>query len=152
MDPNPDESVTESIKDSNSLQEFVRDGSPDRWLEYAEELHDNAELIWIHEDESLRVGVLTDAEHYVAGDPFRISGVSRTYLLLAGFALENVLKGLLVSSDPSLINTGALSRLKSHNVEVLASKVQDLANRGRARILRFGHRCHPPIGAGIRFP
>ena len=90
-------------------------------------LRDNAELIWSHENEGLRVRVLTDGEHYAAGDPFRISAVSRTYLLLAGFALENVLKGLLVSGDPSLVNTGALSRnLKSHNIEVLASKVQDL--------------------------
>jgi hypothetical protein len=127
MDPNFDESVPGSIGDSNRLQEFVRDGSPDGWLEYAEELRDNAELVWSHADEGLRVGVSTDAEHYAVGDPFRISRISRTYLLLAGFALENVLKGLLVSADPSLINTGALSRiLKSHNIEVLATKVQDL--------------------------
>ena len=125
MDPDFDESVPESIRDSNRLQEFVRDGSPDAWLEYAEELRDNAELIWSREDESLRVGILTNAEHYVVGDPFRISGASRTYLLLAGFALENVLKGLLVRDDPSHINTGALSReLKSHNLSLLAAKVR----------------------------
>jgi hypothetical protein len=127
VNPNFDDSSSESISESNRLQEFVRDGSPDGWLEYAEELRDNAELIWSHEDESLRVGVSTDAAHCAAGDPYRISGVSRTYLLLAGFALENLVKGLLVSGDPSLINTGALSRdLKSHNIGFVASKVHDL--------------------------
>ena len=127
MEPDFDASVPESISDFNTLQEFVRDGSPGEWLEYAEELRDNAELIWSHEDQSLRIGVVTNADHYALGDPFRISGVSRTYLLLVGFALENLLKGLLVLGDPSHINTGTLSReLKSHKLEVLASKVQDL--------------------------
>jgi hypothetical protein len=79
-----------------------------------------AELIWSHEEESLRLEVLTNSKHYAVGDPFRASGVSRTYLLLAGFTLENVLKGLLVLDDPRHINTGALSgELKSHNIRAL---------------------------------
>jgi hypothetical protein len=127
MDSNLDASIPESVNDFNSLQEFVRDASPGQWLEYAEELRDNAELIWSHEDESLRLRVVANAEPYAVGDPFRVSGVSRTYLLLAGFALENVLKGLIVLDDPCHINTGVLSReLKSHNIEVLASKARNL--------------------------
>ncbi len=127
MDPNFDVSIPESITESNKLQEFVRDASPAQWLQYTEELRDNAELIWSHEDESLRVGVVTNAERCAVGGPFRVSGVSRTYLLLAGFALENVLKGLLVLEDPRHINTGALSRkLTSHNIKGLASKVRNL--------------------------
>lgn len=127
MDPDLDASISESVHDFNSLQEFVKNASPEQWLEYAKELCDNAELIWKHEGESLRVGVATKAERHPVGDPFRVSGVSRTYLLLAGFALENVLKGLLVLDDPCHISTGVLSReLKSHNIQVLASKVRDL--------------------------
>jgi hypothetical protein len=127
MDPHFDVSIPESVSDSNKLQEFVTDASPAQWLEYAEELRDNAELIWSHEDESLRLGVVANAERCAVGDPFRVSRASRTYLLLAGIALENVLKGLLVLDDPCHINTGALSReLNSHNIEVLASKVRDL--------------------------
>jgi hypothetical protein len=127
MGCNFDVSIPESITGSNKLQEFVKDASPAQWLQYAEELRDSAELIWSHEDESLRVRVETNAERCAVGGPFRVSGVSRTYLLLAGFALENVLKGLLVLEDPRHINTGALSReLRSHNIEVLASKVQGL--------------------------
>ncbi len=127
MDPNLDVRIPQSISDSTKLQEFVRDALPSQWLEYAEELRDNAELIWSHEDESLRVGTAINVERRAVGDPFRVSGASRTYLLLAGFALENVLKGLLVLDDPCHINTGALSsELKSHNIEVLASKVRDL--------------------------
>jgi hypothetical protein len=127
MEPISDVSIPESISDANRLQEFVRDASPAQWLGYAEELRDNAELIWSHEDESLRVGVALNAEHSVVGDPLQVSGVSRTYLLLAGFSLENAIKGLLVFDNPSHINTGALSReLKSHDIEALVSKVRNL--------------------------
>lgn len=127
MNPKSDSEISESVRVFNRLQEFVRDAMPGHWLEYAEELHDSAELVWRHEDESLRLRVHANAGRAVVGEPLRVSGVSRTYLLLAGFALENVLKGLLVESDPSYINKGNLSReLKSHNILALASKVRDL--------------------------
>jgi hypothetical protein len=59
MNPDFDASVPESIDDFNTLQEFVRNGSPGEWLGYAQELNDNTELIWSHEDENLRAGVVT---------------------------------------------------------------------------------------------
>ena len=127
MGSNFDAGDTESLSDFNNLQEFVRDASPSQWLDHAEELHDNAELIWCHEDQSLRTRVVLNTDRYAVADPLRVSGVSRTYLLLAGFALENLLKGLIVLDDPCHINTGVLSReLKCHKIGVLASKVQDL--------------------------
>lgn len=108
-----------NLSDRNKLQEFVRDASPAEWLEYAEELeelHDSAELLWRNEAESLRVEVALNAEYQPVDEAQRISGISRTYMLLAGFALENVLKGLLVAADPSHVNTGKLSpELKSHD-------------------------------------
>jgi hypothetical protein len=49
--------------------------------------------------------------------------MSRTYMLLAGFALENVLKGHLVFADPSLVNRGVLSdELKSHDIVATGSE------------------------------
>jgi hypothetical protein len=127
MDPTFDPSAAGSINDFNRLQEFVRDGGPEGWLEYAEELHDCAEVLWQNEARSIRVGVVVDDRGRVVGDKGRISGVSRTYLLLAGLALENVIKGLLVSADASHINTGALSpQLKSHNIPRLIANISDL--------------------------
>jgi hypothetical protein len=84
------------ITERNRLQEFVRDGSPDNWLAYGEELHDSAELLWRHESEGLRVETTLSARHKVPGSS-KASHISRSYMLLAGFALENVFKGLLVA-------------------------------------------------------
>ena len=56
-----------------------------------------------------------------------IRGISRTYLLLAGLAIENALKGLLVAVDPSHINSGKLSKvIQSHDIPTLASKLPEL--------------------------
>lgn len=108
----------------NQLQEFVRDASPANWLEYGEELHDSAELLWRHESEGLRVEVQLHGDEKRIVDSRRTSEISRSYMLLAGFALENVIKGLLVAADSRHVNTGALSGdLKSHDLNVLASKL-----------------------------
>ena len=110
----------------NRLQEFVRDSCPSAWLEYAEELRDSAELIWTREEDLLGVSLTLDAGHHVLKDK-RVSAVSRTYMLLAGFALENVLKGHLVAKNPSLVNEGFLSEeLKSHDITGLAAKIPNL--------------------------
>jgi hypothetical protein len=108
----------------NNLQAFVRDASPVSWLEYAEELRDSAELIWAHQDDGFRVSATLNQEHRLLDQVGRISNVSWTYVLLAGFALENVMKGHLVFRDPSHVNQGHLSReLKSHDVVGLAMKI-----------------------------
>lgn len=104
----------------------MRDASPSSWLEYAEELRYAAELIWEHQDDGFRLSVNLDAEFKPNGTS-RISSVSRTYLLLAGFALENLIKGHLVFRDRSLVNQGVLSNtLKSHDVVALAMKIPEL--------------------------
>jgi hypothetical protein len=115
------------VSEFNKLQEFVRDACPSSWLECAEELRDAAELIWERQEDGLRVGITLTADFEALNEPRRISKVSRTYMLLAGFALENVVKGLLVFADPSHVNVGVLSdELKSHNIATLASKIRDL--------------------------
>jgi hypothetical protein len=111
----------------NSLQEFVRDASPASWLEYAEELRDSAELIWERQGDGFRIGAILNDSHHLVSETGQISIVSRTYMLLAGFALENVIKGRLVSLDPSHVNQGRLSsELKRHDVVELAMKIPGL--------------------------
>jgi hypothetical protein len=115
------------MSDQSKLQEFVRDALPDAWLSYAEELSNSADLLWEREAESFRLEMTANAELQPIGSR-RVSRISRTYMLLAGFALENLIKGLLVAQDPSNVNTGHLSKdLKSHDILNLASKVEHLA-------------------------
>lgn len=114
------------IHSFNRLQEFARDSCPSAWLEYAEEPRDSAELIWTREEDLLGVSLTLDAGHHVLKDK-RVSTVSRTYMLLAGFALENVLKGHFVAKNPSLVNQGFLNEeLKSHDITGLAAKIRNL--------------------------
>lgn len=115
------------LSDFNKLQEFVRDASPASWLEYAEEIRDSAELIWAHQDDGFRISATLNQEDHLLDGTGRISSVSRTYMLLAGFALENVMKGHLVFRDPSHVNQGHLSQeLKLHDVVGLAMKIPGL--------------------------
>jgi len=119
-DPLPSEMIDQD------LQEFVRDALPSSWLEYAEELRDAAELIWKEADEGFRLELTLDSCHQPINDPTRISKVSRTYMLLAGFALENVIKGLLVAAEPHHVNGGVLSgELRSHKISSLVFKLKE---------------------------
>jgi hypothetical protein len=137
---------SEELKELNAKVVFVRDAMPGAWLAYAEELMESAELIWREKDEGLRL----EAEGARNGPqpgirltqrPRRISSISRPYILLAGFALENLIKGLLVAQDPTHINQGKLSSsLKSHELLRLASQVEGLClseqEKGVCRIVQ----------------
>lgn len=114
------------IEDFNRRQVFVRDACPSNWLELGEELRDAAEEVWKARSQGLRLEAVLDSERSVLGSQTK-PAQSRPYLLLAGFATENVLKGLIVARDPSHISSGSLSnQLKSHNLVTLACKIQSL--------------------------
>lgn len=118
--------ISSDLADRDNLQEFVRDACPAAWLECAEELRDSAELIWAHNEESLRLALTLNTDSLPQKET-KISGISRTYMLLANFTLENVLKGHLVLADPSHVNQGVLSKeLNSHDIVTLAAKIPDL--------------------------
>ena len=115
------------IEEFNRRQVFVRDACPSNWLELAEELRDAAEEVWKGRSQGLRLEAFLDTEQSLLRSQTK-SALSRPYLLLAGFATENVLKGLIIAGDPSHISGGSLSdQLKSHNLLALASKIQSLA-------------------------
>lgn len=115
-----------NLNEWNNKQIFVRDAMSGSWLEYAEELRDSSEILWNQHENAMRVEweqSLNDK-----GTIKKVSLISRTYILLAGFAIENLVKGILVLQDPSHINNGKLSRkLKSHNLIKLISNIDDLA-------------------------
>lgn len=120
--PNP---TDEGIAKLNQLRIFARDALPCEWLIYAEELHDAAAALWNDSGNTMSVNM----EPAVDGSALlqKSCGHSRTFILLAGLALENVLKGLIIAKDPSLVNEGALAKsLQNHNLTILASAVKEL--------------------------
>lgn len=122
----------EELEALNAKIIFVRDAMPTDWLDYAEELMGSAEILWAQKDEGLRLEVegagQASQRDIRITQQRKISSISRSYILLAGFALENLIKGLLVAQDPSHVNRGELSgELKSHNLLRLVSKVEGLS-------------------------
>jgi hypothetical protein len=114
------------IEHFNRKQLFIRDASPANWLELGQELRDAAEELSRANSDSLRLEANLDGKQHLTDYDIK-PGMSRPYLLLAGFAIENVLKGILVAADPSHISTGLLSNgLKTHNLLALASKIPSL--------------------------
>jgi len=113
------------IEDSNNKQLFVRDAMPGSWLSFAEELAQAAEVLWAENGNGILLDSNTqlDGKFVVKKSPAH----SRSYILLASLALENVLKGLLIASDARLISSGRLDKaLKSHKLLELARKVDGL--------------------------
>lgn len=94
---------------------FSMSAAPPAWADYADELKSAADILW--REHYNRLVVCSDPASQVLSK----SAISRSYILLAGFALENVLKGIIVASDPSHVAHGRLSRtLQSHKVMTLA--------------------------------
>ncbi|NBB84664.1 MAG: hypothetical protein GVY12_00360 [Bacteroidetes bacterium] len=140
----------DEIDEYNALQRFVLNAGPDGWMGYAEELKEAADLLWGHADSGRTVGVRGND---VEGETHRTdkSSVSRTYILLSGLALENILKGLAVSGDPSLINKGELdSRIKTHRLLRLVDLCDGLSlSESETEICRVAQEAIPYWG---RYP
>lgn len=105
---------------------WTRDAMPGEWLEYADELWDAAEVVWKNPANGIRV--VSDVDPTTLETTSReFHSSSRPYILLIGFALENLLKGILVTLDPGLITVDSLPKdLKTHKLLILAEKIPDL--------------------------
>ncbi len=118
--------MNRNLRSFNQKQEFIRDAMPGSWLEYADELRDAAEILWQKTETNLRV----DAEIDYKGRALNLlrgPSISRPYVLLSAFAIENLLKGLLVAQNPNHINSGKLSDdIWGHDIIGLASKIRGL--------------------------
>jgi hypothetical protein len=137
------------IDDLNNRQSFVRDAMPDSWLSYAEELEEAAEALWEVSDN----GMLVEGDTQLDGSLVvkKSSAHSRSYILLASLALENVLKGLIIASDANLISTGRLDKtLQSHKLLDLAKKIAGLVlSKDEKHILQV---CQDAIPYWGRYP
>lgn len=115
---------------------------PFYWLMKARELDQAASLIWkaMREDwqllSSAPVGAAIGHEHAPS------AGLSGVFWLNAGLALENLLKGILIESDPTLIIGGAItSRLKTHSLLRLAKNAAVSLDVNDAFFLSIGTKC-----------
>lgn len=114
----------------NRKQLFVRDAMPAEWMEHADELKEAAEMLWKNAAKSSHrltaQGTSTGGIQVVDTTSF-LPVIMRPYVLLAGFAIENLIKGALVANQPSLISIGKLEgTLESHKIVNLISKVPDI--------------------------
>ncbi len=122
----PPDTTDEQLDQFNQKQLFVRDAMPSEWLSYAEELAEATESLWSRSDNFMAIEMQTAATD--TSQIERSAGHARSYILLAGLALENALKGILVSRNPSLVNQGHLhGSIKSHKLVELARSVTDLS-------------------------
>ncbi len=118
----PEQPSDQQLADWNQKQEFVRDAMPSEWLGYAEDLADAAEALWTDRNQGMRLETTGQRERPTTST--KTSAHARSYILLAGLALENALKALLVAGDPALVNAGVLAAsLKSHKLTELAAKI-----------------------------
>lgn len=85
--------------------------NPRRWLEQAERLKEVADAVYRMEleDTARLLAQVTEVEEAVrreagqAMPPWRGRRLGSVHLMLCGYALENLMKGLLLADDPSLI-------------------------------------------------
>jgi len=124
--------IDNKSREKNDIVIFVRDAMPGEWRSCAIEMRDSAELLWNDRNNALRAEVsnyteVEDGKLCSRTETKKVYSMSRPYLLLAGFAIENLMKGFLVACDPSLINKGELNNeLKTHKLTSLADKIDGL--------------------------
>nr|WP_299035344.1 hypothetical protein [uncultured Tenacibaculum sp.] len=102
-------------------EEFVYRANPNEWLEVSDELNESIKVITKHSKSEFLKSDTWD------GIPIRKLMSSRSLFLLMGFALENLIKGILIFDNPELVNNGELNKkVKSHNIKNLVSEISDL--------------------------
>jgi hypothetical protein len=119
-------------------QQFVRLAGPGEWLGVASELKAAADILSQLSDEGLIVSAVPD-QNGTFSQPTKKPSISRPWFLIAGYALENLLKGMHVLLDPSLIADGKLHRtLKTHDLIGLARTLPDFhLTPSEERLLRL---------------
>lgn len=125
-------SIDADDRRNNEIAIFVRDAKPNEWRSLANELRDAAEVLWQDKGNGLRAEInqwteIVDGKLVTRKETRELYSISRPFVLLAGFAIENMLKAFLVESDPSLILAGELHpTLKSHDLEQLITRLPEL--------------------------
>ena len=115
--------------------QFVEMANPHSWLLAADNLHQQAILLYSQRGQS--VMHITDMK---SGIIKTRDGMNKSVFLLGGFALENAIKSFLVYENPQWISNGKLSkRLRSHSLTKLQkeSALIPFKNRYLGVLLQF---------------
>jgi hypothetical protein len=115
--------------------QFVEMANPHSWLLAADNLHQQAILLYSQRGQS--VMHITDMK---SGIIKTRDGTNKSVFLLGGFALENAIKSFLVYENPQWISNGKLSkRLRSHSLTKLQkeSALIPFKNRYLGVLLQF---------------
>lgn len=104
---------------SKLIQEFITKAAPVEWWEYAQELKNASEELWNLNNASFICTYSSET-----GEIIQRPGVSRTYMLIIGLSLENLIKGLLISEEPNYVKDGRLDSAitSGHNLYSLSNK------------------------------
>ncbi|HIQ54926.1 MAG TPA: hypothetical protein EYH51_16950 [Pseudomonas pachastrellae] len=104
--------------------EFENIANPHSWFLVSSELHEQAKLLKQVATSKITKRSESDSNSWLSSN--------RSVILLAGFALENVIKAYLVYENPEFVAEGALSReIQTHRLTKLANRSQLLPYKVR---------------------
>ncbi|MBC7285434.1 hypothetical protein [Hoeflea sp.] len=110
---------------TNTEKHFVEMAAPEYWYSYAHELADTADQIYRASKKQWVAYLYSYADG--SKNAVRRPLVSRPVLLMYGLSFENLIKGLLISEDPTLLKGGKLSKhLLGHDLVKLASRLKSI--------------------------
>ncbi|WP_417733900.1 hypothetical protein [Roseovarius sp.] len=119
---------------ANLEKQFIEQAAPEFWYSYAHELADTAEEIYKKSKDRWIAYSIDHADG--ANETYRRPLVSRPVLLMHGLAFENLIKGLLISEEPTLLNGGKLSKhLLGHDLVKLADRLRTVQLNSEERNL-----------------
>jgi len=102
--------------------DFVIQASPSNWMHYANELKTSLDILW-KENNSALILNYKSSSNLIS----KKKSISRPWLLLASFVIENLFKGLLIEENPEYISNGRLSRrVTHHRLNEIAGEISDL--------------------------
>lgn len=103
-----------------SETKYIEKSHPSEWFLIADELQHSAIALF-----DTRNNSIMEQRNSVGETLFQKPTISRAYFLLAGFSLENLIKGLLITENSSLIKDGKIDKSISsgHNILNLAKKL-----------------------------
>jgi hypothetical protein len=105
---------------ANRRKKFIYYSSPEHWFQASLELNQAVKELYLIRDQSY---YLQDF-HFEQQKVVEIPGCSRATYLLMSYSLENLLKGIAILYNPSLINKGKIEKeIRTHDLNSLTQLV-----------------------------
>ena len=113
--------ISTNHKQNASIIKYHELAQPANWFEIADELFHSVNLLFKNKGKSIIKHVRDNKKDVLKPT------VSKSYFLLAGYTIENLLKCLLIVQTPTLIKNGKIdsSISSGHNLLNLSSKIID---------------------------